>query len=60
MNIIQKNKTATNRSNLCFGNECNNKGNQLLTIKYIHKAGWFCEKCTEELISNELVEEVKN
>lgn len=58
MNLIQKNITTANRYNLCLGNRCNNKGSILLTIKYIHKAGWFCKKCAEELISNKLIEEV--
>ena len=60
MNVIQKNQNIAKRYELCFGKECNNKGNNLLTIKFIHKSGWFCEKCAEELISNELVEEVNN
>jgi hypothetical protein len=59
MSLIGKSKTSNNRSNVCFGKKCNNKGNRLLTIKYVHKSGWFCEKCAEELILNELVEDVK-
>ena len=60
MNVIQKNQNIAKRYNSVLEKNAIIKEIVLLTIKFIHKSGWFCEKCTEELISNELVEEGNN
>ena len=45
----------------CAYKNCNNKGSKKLNILYIKKEGWFCERCANKLILNNLVkEEVKN
>jgi hypothetical protein len=59
MKIKKKNHNLIFKPELCARKGCVNDGVKLLTIIYLHKIGWFCEKCVKELISNELVEEGK-
>ena len=53
INIYQEHKQ-------CAYKNCTNTGSKKLHILYIHKEGWFCEECAQELILHELVEEVNN
>lgn len=42
----------------CFGKNCKNHASQILKIKYINKTGYFCQRCSEDLIQSELAEEI--
>jgi hypothetical protein len=45
----------------CAYKNCENSGSKKLQILYIKKEGWFCERCANELILNNLIkDEVKN
>jgi hypothetical protein len=38
----------------CSGKDCQNMGNSILKIKYINKSGYFCDKCTRDLLDEGL------
>ncbi len=40
----------------CAGKGCDAYGKNQLRILFIHKIGWFCDSCTQDLISLELVD----
>jgi hypothetical protein len=42
---------------ICCGKDCKRQPSKLLRIKYIHKAGRFCEKCATDLLEAGLVDE---
>lgn len=39
----------------CAGKGCNKCGTNPLRIIYLHKTGWFCNSCADELIKLKLV-----
>jgi predicted SprT family Zn-dependent metalloprotease len=42
----------------CAGLNCSSKPNHKLKIKYINKTGYFCQRCSEDLLKSELAEEI--
>jgi uncharacterized protein YkuJ len=46
--------------NTCAGKQCQRQGTQHLTVKYLHKSGWFCSSCKERLQADGLVYEPIN
>ena len=38
-----------------YGRGCYNVGKNQLKIIYIHRVGWFCDSCTQDLIKLNLV-----
>ena len=59
LNKINKN-TKIFSTNQCAGKNCKDIGIKSLKIHYIKKVGFFCKRCAEELIANNLAEEVYN
>jgi hypothetical protein len=60
---IRSNSNYSNSATLklkCMGKGCDNFGKSFLKIKYINKVGYFCEKCTKDLLNEELAVEVEN
>lgn len=47
---------VSKKYNNCAGKGCRNHGTNRLQIVFIHKTGWFCNSCTEELVKYKLVE----
>ena len=41
-------------SNQCSGKGCTKIANNLLTILYINKKGYFCDDCTSDLLTKQL------
>ena len=39
----------------CAGKNCNKIGKNRLKVIYFNREGWFCEKCTSDLIGQGLV-----
>jgi hypothetical protein len=50
-------KSSSQSFNLCAGKECQNIGIHSLEVRYVHKKGWFCDSCTNNLVADNLVEE---
>lgn len=42
---------------VCAGKECQKKGIHSLKILYLHKSGWFCDYCKNNLLDAGLVYE---
>ncbi|MDN5868240.1 MAG: hypothetical protein L0H55_12710 [Candidatus Nitrosocosmicus sp.] len=42
----------------CYGNNCNEIGNNPLKIIFINKVGWFCNICKDDLLKLQLVENI--
>jgi hypothetical protein len=40
----------------CAGRNCKNAGISNLKIKYIHKSGWFCNSCKNDLKEADLID----
>lgn len=50
-------KTREQGTKMCASNSCSNPGTHQLTILYVNKIGWFCDKCKNELEQEGLVTE---
>ncbi|HXS60641.1 MAG TPA: hypothetical protein VN703_07525 [Candidatus Sulfopaludibacter sp.] len=46
------------RYKTCAGSGCLNKPTSKLKIKYINKNGFFCEKCSNDLLQSNLAERI--
>lgn len=44
----------------CAGKKCRSQGTHYLEIKYLYKSGWFCDSCTEKLVTDGLLSELSD
>jgi hypothetical protein len=49
----------SNNKKVCASKDCTNIGTIVLEVKYIQKAGHFCDPCAKELLQSELVQNIK-
>jgi hypothetical protein len=40
---------------ICAGKNCDNIAKNRLKILYLNREGWFCQKCANDLIKEDLV-----
>jgi hypothetical protein len=52
--ILSPSTTLHRAYNKCSGKGCINIGKTLLEIVYIHKTGYFCDSCSEDLLDHGL------
>jgi hypothetical protein len=53
--VMDIDSIITNNKKLCACKNCTNIGTTILEVKYIQKAGHFCESCAKDLLQAELV-----
>jgi hypothetical protein len=53
--VAKINNIISNSKKLCACKNCTNIGTTILEVKYIQKAGHFCDSCAKDLLQSELV-----
>ena len=54
--ITPNNNINKHEYKTCAGLNCSNKPKSTLKVKYINKTGYFCQRCTDDLLESELAE----
>jgi hypothetical protein len=44
----------------CAGKGCDRTGRTILEVRYLNKIGFFCDRCTKDLIAADLALQVKD
>jgi len=58
-NLYHNHNNGIRKYKECAGLKCSKKPTSKLKVKYINKIGYFCQKCTADLLQLELAEEIE-